>query len=181
MRALSFVMLALVATASAGCSKKEQAAPDQSASPAPAELGSDPIVEEHEDVSVAWTVAPDGSARAQVRAKDGTVIRENVSGTLDWGVEADVHAVPLELDARTGVLFATGPKLEADLTPIRYALVVSGKQVSGTLHVPVEGTVALVASAKASATLDAPKVKVVGPHGGVIQVVGRERYEIVAD
>src|SRR5262249_19063015 len=161
-----------------GCAKKEEPAPEPSSgTTAPVEIGADTIVEEHEDASVAFSVAPDGQFRGQVRTKDGAVVRENVSGKVEWGaptVEADAKAgasaearvVPLQSDATTGVLFAAGPKLEADLTPIRYSLDVSGKAVAGTLHVPIEGTAALVASAKASASVEAPKIKV-GPHGGV--------------
>jgi hypothetical protein len=88
--------------------------------------------------------------------------------------------VPLVVDAKTGLLIAAGPKLEADLTEVSYTLTVSGKPWSGVVHVPVGGTTALVASAKATAEVKLPD-ETVGPHGGSIQVVGNERLEMVAD
>jgi hypothetical protein len=84
------------------------------------------------------------------------------------------------MDAKTGVLVAAGPKLEADLTEVSYTLTVSGKPWSGVMHVPVGGTTALVASAKATAEVKLTD-ETVGPHGGTIQVVGNDRLEMVAD
>jgi hypothetical protein len=81
-------------------------------------------------------------------------------------------------DAKTGLLVGAGPKLEADLTEVGYTVTVDGKPWTGTLHLPPGGTAELVANARAAADLNLEGK--VGPHGGVIQVVGDDRFEIVA-
>src|SRR5258708_831474 len=48
-----------------------------------------------------------------------------------------------------------------------------------TLHLPPGGTAELVAGAKAAAQVNVDAKA--GPHGGVIQVVGNERFEVVAN
>jgi hypothetical protein len=143
----------------------------------------DAIVEEHEGGSVAFSVAGDGKVRAAVSGPDGKPIKEKVSGTLAWKADAaaEPKTVPLDLDAKAGVLVAAGPKLEADITQVGYTVTVDGKPWSGTLHLPAGGTAELVASAKAGAEASASLDGKVGPHGGVIQIVGEDRFEIVAD
>ena len=143
----------------------------------------DAIVEEHEGGSIAWSVAADGKARALVFNAEGKPIKEKVTGTLAWKADAKAEAKPvaMDLDAKAGALVAAGPKLEADITEIGYTVTVDGKPWSGTLHVPVGGTAELVASAKAGAEASASIEGKVGPHGGVIQIVGEDRFEIVAD
>jgi hypothetical protein len=180
-------VLALLLVAAAGCKgeaevTQEVAAGAQAEVGAEATVGADAFIEEHEGGSVAWNIGADGNVKAQVSGPDAKAIRENVSGTLEWKTAADAEAktVPLELDAKTGLLVAAGPKLEADLTEINYKLTVSSKPWTGALHVPVGGTASLVAGAKAAAEIDVPSGKI-GPNGGVIQVVGKDRLEIVAD
>lgn len=145
-----------------------------------AALGADAFVEEHEGGTVAWKVDTDGNVKALVAGSDGKPIRENVNGTLVYKVEEETKTVPMVLDAKTNLFVAAGPKLEADLTEINYTFSVNSKPWTGALHVPVGGTAALVAGAKASAEINIPEGKV-GPNGGVIQVVGKDRVELVAD
>lgn len=181
------VVLFLVALA--GCGKGEQAqagvevaANAEASVGVEAAVGADAVVEEHEGGAVALSVAPDGNVRAAVSGPDNKPIRENISGTLVWKASADAEAktIPLTVDAKTGLLVAAGPKLEADLSEINYTISVNAKPWSGSLHVPVGGTAALVAGAKASAEIKVPAGKV-GPNGGVIQVVGKDRVELVSD
>jgi hypothetical protein len=146
-----------------------------------ADLGADAVVEEHDEGAVAMQIAPDGQVRAVVTASAGTRIKENVSGSLVYKLEGgEPKTVPLVLEPKTGVLVAAGPKLEADLTEVNYTVQVSGKPWSGVMHVPVGGTAALVATAKASVDVKMPD-QTVGPHGGTIQVVGDDRLEMVGD
>ncbi|UQA59560.1 hypothetical protein [Polyangium aurulentum] len=138
------------------------------------------IVEEHDGGSVAWNVGADGQVKALVKGPDSKAIRENVSASLVWKAGGETKDVPLELDAKTGLFVAAGPKLEADLTELDYTVTVGGKPWKGALHVPVGGTASLVAGAKAAADIKVPEGKL-GPNGGVIQVVGKDRLELVAD
>jgi len=158
----------------------EVAAEGEATAGAEASIGADALIEEHEHGSVAWNIAPDGNMKAAVSGPDGKLIRENVAATLEWKAGAETKTVPLTLDAKTGLLVGAGAKLEADLTEIAYKLTVDSKPWTGTLHLPAGGTAELVAGAKAAIDINIPEGKL-GPHGGVIQVVGKDRLEIVAD
>ncbi|WP_433926521.1 hypothetical protein AB3662_26750 [Sorangium cellulosum] len=134
------------------------------------ELGAAALVEEHDEGNVAWRIDGDGQVKAAITASSGARIKEDVSGTLVWKLPSgEARTIPLAVDARTGLLVAAGPKLEADLTEVSYTLTVSGKPWSGVLHVPAGGTAELVASARVSAESNLSEVTV-GPHGGAIQV-----------
>jgi hypothetical protein len=181
---VSFVALALV-FASACSSSSSGDAPTAVAAEAQmalnGELGTDPYVEEHEEGSVAWRIDPDGQVKAAISTSAGARVNSNIGGSLVYKVEGgEPRTVPLVADAKTGLLVAAGPKLEADLTEVSYTVTVSGKPWSGVMHVPVGGTTALVASGKAAAEAKVPD-EAVGPHGGTIQVVGNDRLEMVAD
>jgi hypothetical protein len=183
----SLALLALVLAAAApGCKSDAEVSSNVTANAemavgAEAALGADAIVEEHEGGTVAWDVAPDGNVRAAV-VVEGKPVQKDVSATLVWkaGAEAEAKTVPLTVDAKTGFLVGAGPKLEADITEVNYTINVNSKPWSGALHVPVGGTAQLVANAKASAEVKLPEGNV-GPNGGVIQVVGKDRVELVAD
>lgn len=166
------------------CGKSDDAAPVVGAEAAmvvSADLGPDAVVEEHDEGTVAWAIAPDGQVRAVVTAKAGGQVKENVSGSLVYKIQGgETKTVPLVVEPKTGVLVAAGPKLEADLTEVNYTVQVSGKPWSGVMHVPVGGTAALVATAKTSVDVKVD-AQAVGPHGGSIQVVGDDRLEMVGD
>lgn len=172
----------LLVVAAAGCKGEAEATSDVAANAevavgTEAALGADAFIEEHEGGSVAWKVDADGSVKAQVSV-EGKPVQKDVSGTLVWKAAGEPKTVPLAADAKTGILVAAGPKLEADITEISYTVNVSSKPLSGTLHVPVGGTAQLVADAKAAVDVKVPEV---GPNGGVVQVVGKDRVEVVAD
>lgn len=180
---VSGALSAVLFIAAAACSKDEQAAPAPEASvqaeataTVESAIGEGAYVEEHDSGKVAFHVAADGNVKAEVVGPDGVPIRKDIGGTLLWMDKP----VPLTLDEKTGLLIATGPKLEADLTQIGYTLTVAGKPWSGTLHVPAGGTAELVANAKASAELGLPEGKI-GPHGGRIELVGKDYLELVVD
>lgn len=177
----SLVALALVFASACGSGEASVKPGAEAEMTASAELGAEALVEEHDEGSVAWRIDTDGQVKAAVSASAGARIKEDVGGTLVYKVGAgEPRTVPLVLDAKTGLLVAAGPKLEADLTEVSYTLTVSGKPWSGVLHVPVGGTAALVASAKVTAEAKLPD-ETVGPHGGTIQIVGSDRLEMVAD
>ena len=181
--ALSVVALtALIAGSSlaAGCkSTAEASVTEESVEAVPVAL-EEPLTEEHDGGSVGWEIAPDGAVKAIVKAPDGKPIDKDVRGTLTWkGPNGDTQ-VPLALDAKTGLLVAAGPKLEADLTEVKYNISVSGKPWNGTLHVPSGGTKVIVEGARKAEKRPIPPGKT-GPNGGVIQVVGDDTIEVVAD
>ncbi|WP_437609212.1 hypothetical protein WMF20_49660 [Sorangium sp. So ce834] len=182
-RVVSAVALtALIAgsSLSAGCkSSAEASVTEESVEAAPVAL-EEPLTEEHDGGSVAWEIAPDGAVRALVKAPDGKPIDKDVSGTLTWRGPNGEEKVPLALDAKTGLLVAAGPKLEADLTEVQYNVVVAGKPWNGTLHVPAGGTRVIVEGARKAEKRPIPAGKT-GPNGGIIQVVGDDTIEVVAD
>ncbi|WP_437938591.1 hypothetical protein [Sorangium sp. So ce341] len=176
--------LLLIALAAPGCGKEEQPAEANATvevtATAESAIGEGAYVEEHESGKAAFNVAADGNVKAVVSGPDGKPIREDVSGTLLWKDASGEKTLPLTLDAKTGLLVAAGPKLEADLTEIGYTLNVAGKPWNGTLHVPAGGTAELYANAKGSADLGLPEGKL-GPHGGRIEIVGDDRLELLVD
>jgi len=144
-----------------------------------ADLGAEALIEEHDEGNVAWVVDGDGQVKAAVTATATGRVKQDIGGTLVYKLPSgEPKTVPLALDAKTGLLVAAGPKLEADLTEIDYTITVSGKPWSGVMHVPVGGTAALVTSAKVTAEVKLPEK---GPHGGTLQVVGDDRLEMVSD
>lgn len=186
------VVLALILSAS-GCAKGEveasaegtaaagetaaAAAPAQAADPLPPEST---IVEEGELGTITWSVTGDGHVEAAVKRPDGQAVTKDITGMVTWPGEIADDQRALELGAE-GHLFASGPALEQDLTEIDYDLVIEGKPWSGVLHVPRGGTRAIAAEAQSdSAAVAVPEGKR-GPNGGVIQVIGGEPVELVAD
>lgn len=176
-----WALLALTASSTAilpACSKKPASEiTDESA------VAEGTLTEQHPAASVTWLITPEGQVKARVKAPDGTPIDKNVTGTVTAKplkkVERPVTA-KLEADTKPGMYVATLPKLEADLTDVTYALDVNGQPVTGTLHLPRGGTKQLVTSAKAVAETKLPADKK-GPNGGIVQVVGTDVLEIVAD
>lgn len=146
--------------------------------PAAIEASAAAIVEDNDQGTAAWIVGPDGNLSALLKGVDGKVLLKNVTGQITFGAGASARTVPVVVDEKTGVLTAAGPKLEADLTPVHYALSVDGKPWTGTLAVPPGGTAELAETAKLQATLPAGKL---GPHGGAVQLVGPDRVELIAD
>ncbi len=136
------------------------------------------LVQQHEQGSVAVIVGPDGTAKALIKNADGAVVKEKVTGQMTFGTGADVKTVPVTVDPTTGVVQAAGPALTADVTPVKYDFVVDGKPWDGSIEVPKAGTDELVAAAKLQPD---PATAKLGPHGGVVQVVGPDHIEIVAD
>jgi hypothetical protein len=177
-------LLALTVASTAAlsaCSKKPAAAEaaDESESTAVEEA----LTEQHPAATVSWVVTPEGQVKVGIKSPDGTPLDKPVTGTVT-AKPLDGAATPttaqLAADAKPGAYVATLPKLDADLTDVSYKLDVGGKPVIGTLHLPRGGTAQLVTSAKAVADAKVPEDKK-GPNGGVIQVVGSDVLEIVAD
>jgi hypothetical protein len=118
-----------------------------------------------------WIVRPDGAVSATLKTPDGAPVAQPVTGQMAFATpDGPPRSVPVQYDAKTGVLTAAGPKLEADITPVSYTLMVGGTPWSGTIDVPKGGTQDLVATGKLQASIPPSTV---GPNGGVVQVVGR--------
>ena len=178
----ALVAITLAATlALPACSKKDDAAkPEITAENAAAE---DAITEQYEPATVSWVVAPEGKLKARFKAPDGAALGTSVTGNVTVKpVQADAKPVTAKLvyDTEAGVHTAEFPALDADLTEVSYDVQVKGKPVKGALHVPRGGTRELVAAAKVSADVKLPADKK-GPNGGVVQVVGDDVIEVVAD
>lgn len=173
-------MLAAVlftAAAAAGCGNKSGA--PEGAAPISADSA---VTEKNDTAEVTWSISPDGQVAAKVRNKDDLAITKGVSGALtvkppDGGAAV---TVPLTM-GDGGYLTGQMPPLNADLTEVGYDLEVEGAKVQGVMHLPRGGTKELVESAKeaAAAKKIAPDAK--GPNGGVVQVVGDDIVEVVAD
>ncbi|MCC6559164.1 MAG: hypothetical protein IT372_40075 [Polyangiaceae bacterium] len=140
------------------------------------------LTEQHEAATVVWSVTSDGQVRALVKTPDGKPVEKGATGSLTVkGSEAGATptTAPLTQDEKTGLLGATIPKLDDDITEMKYEIKVDGKVVAGALHLPPGGTKELEESAKESAGTKIEGKK--GPNGGVIQVVGDDVVEVVAD
>jgi hypothetical protein len=162
------VVLTLVLCA--GCKKDEA---NGSAAP-------DAVVEKSDQGKVSLSVGGDGKVKALVETADGKPATKTATGSVTFKTPSgQAKPVPLAFDASSGALVAAGPKLEGDLTEISYAVVADGKALNGTLHVPAGGTLELAGDAKGDAVAVADGKK--GPHGGIVQVVGDDRLEIVSD
>lgn len=141
------------------------------------------LTEQHEPGSVVMTVAQDGQVTVLVKDRDGKPIEEGVSGNVKVKVPgkegAPVTAELVPEPKSGGVLLAKIPPLEDDLTEVNYEFNVKGAPFKGVLHVPRGGTRELQEEAKEN---DAHKLDgMKGPNGGVLQPVGDDIVEIVAD
>jgi hypothetical protein len=169
--------LPLFAVASTACSKKSgEAASADPSEVAPPRGPTDGFP----GGTIAWEVKPDGHVRALLKTTDGKAPGGDVHATLVWRGPAGDATVPLAYDERTGILAGAGPRLQGDLTEIRYVVTVAGTPWIGALDVPVGGTDELEVSAKRAARRPVPHGKT-GPNGGVVQVVGDDTVEVVAD
>ncbi|HEY1958134.1 MAG TPA: hypothetical protein VGH28_21085 [Polyangiaceae bacterium] len=165
------IILLVMLVAAAGCKKKLTADAIENSSAA--------IVQKGDRGTSAWIVAPDGSVNASLKDSDGKPIAGTVTGQVTFeNPDGAPQSVPVQYDPKTGVVTATGPKLAADITPVKYALTVDGQPWNGSLEVPRTGTQGLVDDAKIEAPADLPAT---GPNGGVVQMVGPDRVEIVAN
>ncbi|CAN91976.1 hypothetical protein predicted by Glimmer/Critica [Sorangium cellulosum So ce56] len=141
------------------------------------------LTEQHEPGSVVMTVAQDGQVTALVKDRDGKPIAADVSGSVSVKVPgkggAPMSAALVPEPKSGGVLLAKLPPLEDDLTEVSYELKVKGEPFKGVLHVPRGGTRELQESAREHQTTQLDGTK--GPSGGVLQPVGDDIVEIVAD
>lgn len=141
------------------------------------------LIEQHDAATVVWNIDPDGNVRALVKTPDGKPIEKNVYGTMTVrGVSPDFVPVtlPIAPDEDAKVLSSVIPLPDDELTVVTYNLQVDGKPVKGTIHLPHGGTAELADAAKKAEEKKLPEGKK-GPNGGVIQVVGDDTVEIVAD
>jgi hypothetical protein len=126
------------------------------------------LVEERDDGKLEWNVTPEGQVIVRVTANDGAP--PAATGAL----LVSGQSFPMNGDGTT--LSATIPKLAGDLTTISYSLKVHDATWEGALHIPVGGTKELVAVPTVQVP---PGTK--GPHGGVVDVIGDQRVEVIVD
>jgi hypothetical protein len=147
------------------------------------EQSPDAIPERGPSGTSTWIVRPDGTVSATLKTADGAPVAQPVTGQIAFAPPSGPPTtVPVQYDPKTGVLTAKGPKLEADITPVSYTLSVGGAPWSGSIDVPQGGTQDLVESGSLQGPPPPPgAVAAVGPNGGVVQVVGPDRIELVAN
>lgn len=137
------------------------------------------IVQQSDRGTSTWIVAPDGAVSAVLKDPSGNPIKGTVTGQVTFkNPDGTPQSVPVQYDSSTGVVTAAGPKLTADITPVDYSLTVDGKPWTGELAVPIDGTQDLAENAKLNVATPPPTT---GPHGGVVQIVGPDRVELVAN
>jgi hypothetical protein len=141
------------------------------------EAAEDVIAEEHDTGTMVWQVTPEGQVKVLVKDPAGKPVEKDVSGTLTFPGD---KKVPMTFEKDEKLLVASGPKLEGDLVEVKYEITVEGKSWNGAIHLPAGGTKQLVDGAKKAAAKEIPAGKV-GPNGGIIQVVGDDVVEVVAD
>lgn len=165
-----------MSTAAAGCGKKggEPAA-------AAAVSADSAITEKNGATEMAWSISPDGQVAARLRNKDDLPITKGVTGSLIVKPPSGGAPVTVPLTMNDGYLTGQMPKLDADLTEVAYDLDVDGAKVHGVMHLPRGGTKELVDSAKEAASAKKIPADAKGPNGGVVQVVGDDIVEVVAD
>lgn len=124
-----------------------------------------------------WDVKSNGQTALVIKDSKGSVVKHGVTGQLSFEpLSGSDPEVSLEAKDDTGVWVADGPRLDDELTLVDYALIVDGRPWTGALHLPRTGTAGLRETARLSAGVD-----VRGTHGGTIQVIGKARYEVLAD
>ncbi len=158
--------LALAGAIGVGCNRDK--GEDASADPQAAGALGAALVEERDDGKLEWIVQPDGQVRVKVTVNEGG------APALTGALLVDGQSYNLTADGMS--LSGAGPKLTAELTTITYSFKVGDATWEGALHVPPGGTKDLV---------EAPAVTVAegtkGPNGGVVDVIGNQRVEIVTD
>ena len=166
-------MLGYVALASLACACRKEVTAEA------IERAPDAIAEQGPSGTSTWVVRPDGAVSATLKTPDGKPVSEPVTGQLAFAsAQGAPVSVPVQYDAKTGVLTAAGPKLEADITPVTFSLTAGGAPWSGSIDVPPGGTQELVDTGK----LQPPAMPgAVGPNGGVVQIVGPDCVELVAN
>jgi hypothetical protein len=176
--------------------KKDDADPKKAADPKEnkaIERDSTALVQEVPFGSIGWTIEADGVVKADARDKAGAPIKEGLQASVEG---ADGTAVPLQPIEGSTLWGATVPAFQADLTPIHYAVQLAPPDApepteppaTGVFYVPAGGTKVLLAPPTATITAVAPApagaevvADVKGPHGGVVQLVGPDRVELVSD
>lgn len=169
------LVLACSALVLPGCRKNADSVTAESATP------DKTFTEQHDAGTVAWAVSPEGKVRVAIKPSGASAVEPEASGTVTAKPVGGAASSPvkLEFDKGAGLHVATIPKLDADLTELSYNISVKGKTIKGTLHLPRGGSDELIKSAKASSGKTLKDRK--GPNGGVVQVVGGDILEIVAD
>jgi len=133
--------------------------------------GEHALIEQREDGRIEWRVEPSGRLRAQVFDKEGKLVApSDVTGLVT------VQGRPAKLEEDGQTLQANIGELSQDLTDVSYKLAVGDALWEGVLQLPPGGTEPLLVSPPATVEVGAR-----GPNGGVVDVVGDQRVEILID
>lgn len=168
---------AALSTSGAGCGNK-----GDGQAPAEAVAAQNAVTEKNGDVELTWSVTPDGLVTARAKNKDDLPITKGITGTVTVKPKDGGAGTPVPLtQGSDGTLTAQLPKLTDDLTEVSYDVSVDGAPAQGTMHLPRGGTKELVESAQEAAAAKSIPADKKGPNGGVVQVVGDDVVEVVAD
>ncbi|MFO0554803.1 MAG: hypothetical protein U0271_40880 [Polyangiaceae bacterium] len=157
---------------SASTSGSAVAANSATAPPAPEGTAADAIVLDRGDGKLEVAMSPDGKLALRAYDDKGTAIApSDITGQVRPSEGTWVTVEPSDKGVKAQL-----PKLEQGLTTIELALTVKGNAWADTLDVPEGGTAALQ---------EEPKVAIAegtkGPHGGIVDVAGDQRFELVMD
>lgn len=140
------------------------------------------VTEKNGDLEITWDITPEGQVTARVKNKDDMPVTADVAATVTVTPPGGGAGTPVPLALQPGgVLTGQIPKLEGDLTEVSYDVKAGGATATGTMHLPRGGTRELVTSANEAAAAKAVTAGKKGPNGGVVQVVGDDVVEVVAD
>jgi hypothetical protein len=132
------------------------------------------LVEERDEARLAWVVTSDGAVALRVQGPGGDELPPaDVAAKVKREDGAWVTLIP-SISGRglAGAVGALGPGLHG----LSYEVTARGASLTGTFHVPEGGTAALLAPPSVAV---APGTK--GPNGGLVDVVGSHRVELVVD
>lgn len=132
------------------------------------------LVEERDEARLAWVVTSDGAVGLRVQGPGGDELSPaDVSAKVKKEDGAWVTLIPST--SGRGLAGTVGP-LGSGLHGLTYEVTARGASLTGTFHVPEGGTAALIAPP----TITVP-AGTKGPNGGLVDVVGNHRVELVVD
>lgn len=138
------------------------------------------VTEDNDHGSVSWTVTADGKVKGIAKTTDGKDVSKKAVGFLIWKTSTDEVSFPIGVD-KDGVIISYVTPPTEDLTEMRYTIYIEAAEWNGVIFVPKGGTQTLADDGRVAFEKAPPEDKKVGPHGGVVQVVGDDRVELVAD
>ena len=126
-----------------------------------------------------WIVGPDGAVSAVLKDPSGNPIKGTVTGQMTFqNPDGTPQSVPVQYDSSNGVVTAPGRSSRRTSRPSTTRSPSTENRGRDRSRFRSNGTQELADNAKLNAATPPPSV---GPHGGVVQMVGPDRVEVVAN